>query len=280
MSVDDILSLKGIAKAFVSAREEGRSFADYPGQIPASLDESYAIQEEAIAQKSESVLGWKIGRLSPQNSEIHHTERLCGPIFSSLVRHIGDNEVVEVGVYVGGFAAVEAEFIIEIAQDTDAEKTEYTPSEAAALFKAVYAGVEMAGSPLPTINQLGPTVVASDFGNNNGLILSQALWREGQGDVEEIFSNAGVKNFKAKTYINDELVGEGGLFTMPSGPFAAVAWLCGHLAKRGRPLKAGQYISSGATTGIHDIFAGQSSRVVFEAPNGDEVTIQLTAVAK
>ena len=41
-------------------------------------------------------------------------------------------------------------------------------------------GVEMAGSPLATINELGPTVVAADFGNNNGLILG-TCWPTGAG---------------------------------------------------------------------------------------------------
>lgn len=50
---------------------------------------------------------------------------------------------------------------------------------------------------------------------------------------------------------------------MPNGPLAAVAWLAGHLAKRNMPLKKGQLISSGASTGIHDINIGQSAGVAF-----------------
>jgi len=36
-----------------------------------------------------------------------------------------------------------------------------------------------------------------------------------------------------------------------------------HAARRGRPLRAGQLISTGAATGIHDIAAGQVGRVSF-----------------
>jgi 2-keto-4-pentenoate hydratase len=47
------------------------------------------------------------------------------------------------------------------------------------------------------------------------------------------------------------------------GPAPALAFLLGHCAARGRPLKAGMYITTGAATGIHDIHAGQSARISF-----------------
>jgi len=42
-----------------------------------------------------------------------------------------------------------------------------------------------------------------------------------------------------------------------------VRFLLEHCARRGRPLKAGQLVSTGAATGIHDIAAGQVGRVSF-----------------
>ena len=47
------------------------------------------------------------------------------------------------------------------------------------------------------------------------------------------------------------------------GPLAAAAFALGRCARRGLPLKAGYVISTGATTGIHDIRIGQSARVKF-----------------
>jgi 2-keto-4-pentenoate hydratase len=42
-----------------------------------------------------------------------------------------------------------------------------------------------------------------------------------------------------------------------------VRCLLEHCARRGRPLKAGQLVSTGAATGIHDIEVGQVGRVSF-----------------
>jgi 2-keto-4-pentenoate hydratase len=42
-----------------------------------------------------------------------------------------------------------------------------------------------------------------------------------------------------------------------------LAFALGRCARRGRPLRGGDFISSGAATGIHDILPGQSARISF-----------------
>lgn len=254
-----------IAKAFNVARKSGNFLPDYPTSIPEKMANSYEIQEEAIKLWDSEIIGWKIGRLPPEKQELHATERLTGPIFKEFLQFSKDG-TADCKVFIGGFAAVEAEYVFEIKADTLASKTSYTEDEAFEIISAVYAGIEMAGSPLATINKLGPTVVASDFGNNYGLILGEKLLDFSGLDKDSLSSEA-VKSFKVSTEIEGQTVGTGGLFSMPNGPLAAIAWLAGHLAERGRPLKKGQYISSGASTGIHDIEKGQSSSVYFDGPN-------------
>ena len=50
-----------IARAFVEARNAGTGLPDYPGALPQSLDEAYAIQERAISLFGAPVVGWKVG---------------------------------------------------------------------------------------------------------------------------------------------------------------------------------------------------------------------------
>ncbi len=269
--------IDAIAAAFTSARKHGRALPAYPGEIPARLEQSYAIQDRAIALWERPVIGWKIGRLHPAKQAEHGTERLAGPIFAPTFKPYAGP--VTVPVFTGGFAAVEAEFVFRIDHDADPAKLDYSEEEALRLIDAVFAGIEMAGSPLRTINALGPTVVASDFGNNFGLILGKRLAEfDSDATVATLGADA-VKAFKARSEIDGKIVGEGGLFTMPDGPLKAIAWLAGHLAARGRPLIRGQFISSGASTGIHDILAGQSATVTFTGPYGGEVVLELDTVA-
>ena len=56
-------------------------------------------------------------------------------------------------------------------------RLEWTRAEARELVAAVHVGVETAGSPLATINDLGPCAIVADFGNNAGLIVGPELPR-------------------------------------------------------------------------------------------------------
>ena len=154
----------------------------------------------------------------------------------------------------GGFAAVEAEFVFVLAQDAPAGKLAWNPGEAAALVKALHVGVEFAGSPLPDINRLGPPVVVSDYGNNAGLLLGPEVadWRQRLVD-----------GLACETFIDGASVGTGGTHAIDGGVLAALAFALAKGARRGRPLRAGQLVSTGAATGIHDIVAGQHARVAF-----------------
>ena len=268
MTIDKIA--QKIAHDFVHARRGATALPDYPGVVPASLTESYAIQDRAIALWDKPIIGWKIGRLAPDKHAEHGTERLAGPVFASTFKSY-DGQVLDVPVFDGGFAAVEAEFVFRVDHDTDPDKLDYSEEEALRLVDAVFAGVEMAGSPLPTINALGPTVTASDFGNNFGLILGEKLAGFDSDVTTDVLSPDALKAFTTHTEIDDKAVGDGGLFSIPGGPLKAIAWLAGHLAGRGQPLRKGQYISSGATTGIHQVSHGQSATVIFGGPHGATV---------
>ena len=243
------------ARRFVRARLEGRSLPDFPGPLPATLDVAYAVQDVAMALWPDEVRGWKVGRiLEPWLSRVG-VDRLVGPIFALGIREVrAGQEPLCMPVFPGGFAAVEAEFIVRLAADAPAGKTQWTVHEANEIAGDLHVGVEPAGSPLAAINDLGPIAVVSDFGNNAGLIVGPAIrgWREFSFD-----------QFTTETFIEGHSVGRGTAESVPGGPLAALAFALECCAQRGRPLKAGQFISTGATTGVHQILPGQSARVVF-----------------
>jgi len=269
------MSYKIIADRFVAARRSATALADYPGDLPATMDDAYTIQDTAIDQWPQKLVGWKIARIHP-DFQAKHGERMAGPIFANSFREY-TGETLTYPIFTGGFGAVEAEFILRIDHDADPEKTSYTEEEALRLCDGLYAGVEVAGSPFPKINELGPAVTVSDFGNNFGEILGPRLLEIDSDTTLETVGPEALKNYKSKTEIDGEVVGEGGLFVMPGGPFKALAWLAGHLAQRGRPLTRGLLISTGQTTGVHAIKAGQTSVITFSGVA--DVVIRLKTVA-
>jgi 2-keto-4-pentenoate hydratase len=236
-----------IAQAFVGARRGGRALDGYPGLPPESLEAAYLIQDEAIAAWPDRIAGWKLGRINPPHDAHYAAGRLAGPIFSRNVWTAGSTPT-RFGVIEGGFAAVEAEYVLELGQ-TAPDRDGWTGDTVAPLVSRVFIGVEIAGSPFAGINAHGPAVTASDFGNNAGLILGGVIdgWRERLSDL------------KCTMTINDVVIGRGGAASIPGGPLDSLAFLLNLLHRRGRRLEAGQLVSTGAATGVHDILVGQSA---------------------
>lgn len=249
-----LATASAIAGKFVAARLASAPLAAYPGPIPADLDEAYACQDAAIALWPDTVAGWKVGWIPADWQRRVGEERLVGPIFSASVVTLAADEIVDLPVIDGGFSAVEAEFVVRIGRDAPPAKTQWSAEEAAAYVGALHIGVELAGSPLATINELGPCVVVSDFGNNAGLIVGPGI----SGPLERE-----IRTLTCETLIEGRLVGSGGAASLHGGPLAALAFALGRCARRGLPLHAGDLVTTGAASGIHDIRAGQSAVVRF-----------------
>lgn len=245
---------RGIVDAFIAARRNGTHLPGFPGTIPEDLVTAYAVQDMAIARWPDQPIGWKVGYIAPEKRDISGDERLLGPIFSHQLQT--DVTKAQYPVFVGGFGAIEAEYVLRLDADAPLDRLEWTPVDTAQVPTTLFIGVEIASSPLATINVLGPRVVVSDFGNNNGLVLGAEIpdWRS----IPE-------EDLCAETFIDGILVGTGGACKLPGGLRAAFAFALSRSAKRGRPLKAGDLIATGNATGIHDILPGQTGRVSFGA---------------
>jgi 2-keto-4-pentenoate hydratase len=251
---DAQLQAAAIADRFVEARLNATPVREFPGSLPPNLDGAYAIQAQAIDRWPDAVAGWKVAMLGPGWKERLGEERLVGPVFRAGVRAASAKVVVEFPVFEDGFAAVEAEFIFRLGQDALATKSRWSPEEAAALVSSLHVGVETAGSPLSSINELGPLAIVSDFGNNSGVIV---------GPLVSSWRGRPLQSIPSETFIEGVSVGRGSAASVPGDPLAALAFALGRCARLGRPLRSGDLISTGATTGVHQIREGQSARLSF-----------------
>ncbi len=244
--------MRALASQFVEARLHAAALARYPGEAPADLKAAYAIQDAAIALWPDDVAGWKVGLIHQDYRAQYGADRLAGPIFRSQV-FSADGEV-ELAMIGGGFGAVEAELVLVVERAPPAGKTDWTLAEADAYARAMHVGVEFAGSPFRGINDFGPAVTASDFGNNSGLVLGGEVvnWRA-----------LSLETIAAETHIDGVKVGRGSGAAVPGGPLASFAFILSHCARRGIALKPGDLVSTGAITGVHAVVAGQRARVDF-----------------
>lgn len=249
-----------IAGAFVGARRSAQGLPDYPGPVPLGMAAGYSVQDVAIALDGRAIGGWKVGKISPPFDGV---DRLVGPIFTDTI--VAAARGLEMPVYVAGFAAAEAEYLIQVGTSPEPGKTSYTRAEAAALISAVHVGIEVASSPFPGINALGPAVTVSDFGNNNGLVVGAQLsnWRD-----------EGFNDWPVSLSINGEQVGAARAADMLDGPMGAARFLFELMAKRGIVLPPGAWISSGAVTGVHPVKPGDQVIARFGADHEVECTIR------
>lgn len=127
-------------------------------------------------------------------------------------------------VFAQGYAAIESEFVIIVKADAPIDKLNYTLDEAQDYAGAVHIGVEIASSPFVEINAMGPLVTISDFANNNGLIIGQALAN---------WESSHIEDWDVETIINGKNIG----VATSAGPMPSFRFLIENVARRGMPLK-------------------------------------------
>lgn len=245
-----------ISKQFVSARRESRGLDEFPGALPLSLADAYRCQDAAIKLWRDQVAGWKVGMIHGDNFVKFGSDRLVGPIFQSQIVFKNGNPSIEAPIFVGGFAAVEAEFVFKLGADAPENKVEWSDEEALSMIASLHAGIEIASSPLSSINDIGPMAVISDFGNNNGLIVGAELgnWRM------QLDSAA---SLECETEIDSAIVGHGSAQSIRGGLLASLKFALAMGASRAMPLQAGFHVCAGAVTGVHQINLNQEARIIF-----------------
>jgi 2-keto-4-pentenoate hydratase len=157
-------------------------------------------------------------------------------------------------IFVGGFAAVEAEFVAVIGNDAPPQQLHWSLDEAAEMIVDLRIGLEIASSPLATINEIGPLAVVSDFGNNAGLIVGPSIRNWHTRPLETL---------RCEAFVDEHSVGRGGAFQLTGGFLRSVQFMLELAARRGHPLESGAFIATGQTTGVHDVLTGQQARLDF-----------------
>lgn len=253
------MTAEQIAQAFRQARQSATALAAYPAPaVPPSLEAAYAIQDVAIAAWPDRVAGWKVAAIQPVWREAYPAERLGGPVFAQRLVHAGNSAIegpVDCAIIDGAYAAVEAEFALLLGTDFPLHTVFENEQQLLPHVAAVHAAIELAGSPLPTLGALGPGAVISDFGNNTGLIVGPAL--------DDFFARP-LEQWRSETQLNGTLAGQGGADRVPGGPLAALLFLANHMVSRGASLHPGDWISTGASTGIHLVAVGDRVDVRFD----------------
>ena len=249
-SLSQLSRLRELSSELVSARRRAHALAGFPGTLPDSFADAYAVQNLSREAWHDKAVGWKVGGVPPDFIEHFGETHLTGPIFAQSVKHVENDGHVDMPVFTGGFAAIEPEFIVELGTSPEHDR--------------LFIGAEIASSPLPAINTIGPIAVICDFGNNNGMIIGPEIpnWQaEYDGPLT------------AECLIDGEQVGSREVADITATPKRSIAFLRDHAARYAIDLPTGTFISSGAITGIHEAVAGARSRISFGPFGAFELTL-------
>ena len=238
-----------VVAALIEARRSGRALPAFPAPVPATLDDAYAMQQRLTAALGAPVLGWKVGRIPPALIEILGAERLAGPVLR--VAELDGVRPGEARVFADGAGAIEAEVMLRLRAVPDRQVA--GNDDGAAWIDEIRAGFEVASSPAPDVHAHAPYGIIADIGINNGLLLGPRL------DIADFAA------LTVETQIDGVTVGTGRAIDILDGPWGSLNFLV-DLHRRGViELKAGQWISAGAITGVHPIGIGQTATALFGA---------------
>ncbi|MBT0670046.1 2-keto-4-pentenoate hydratase [Novosphingobium profundi] len=244
------------ARVFAEHRRTATGFDAFPGAMPTTLEAAYAIQREAIDLWGEAIAGWKVGRITGAHEEAHGENRFLGPIFAPDVWPAKPGKTAAFPATRGGFAALEAELVARLAPAPAREG--WSAADCAGLVAAWHIGIEVAGSALAPINDLGPLASIAGYGNNLGLIL---------GPEVALATPEAIDSVTCQTVIGEGRFGPRAAGQLPGGPLEAIAFALNKLAALGHDVAQGCLISTGAVTGVHVVAEGQDCTVEF-TPGG------------
>jgi len=247
-----------ISDCLVHARIRGERLAQFPGALPDSLEQAYAIQSKSIARWPEDVAGWKVARLPVGDRERFGSERLAGPVFGSTVSTVARCAETVAQIFGDGFAAIEAEFVFELGVTVSPGTDVRTDDDLAALVSRAYCGAEIASSPVPKILDLGAVAIIADFGLNAGVVVGPEI---------ADFRTLPAGSLVTRVSVDGHEVGSANPGPITGDPVQALRFLLDHCARRGIELPKGTLVSTGLLTGVHAVDVGSVARVDF-GPQG------------
>jgi 2-keto-4-pentenoate hydratase len=208
--------------------------------LPADLDAAYAVQEATVARLG-PVRGWKVGAKGPQSAPI------CAPLPAS--------GLLASGALLGGppwrLRGVEVELVLRVGRDLDADDADLPPDELAAAFDAVLPALEVVETRLTDWRGGAPLALLADLQSHGALVLGEPM------AMPPVRPD--LRTLEATLAFDGRTVAETHGGNPAQDVWRLLGWLVGQCSRRGRPLRSGQFVTTGSCTGM--LFAPEGTHV-------------------
>lgn len=236
-------------KLIATRRSLDRLAALAPDEIPGSAAVGYAVQDAILKRLALPIAGWKVGASSPT------AEPQAGPILADRLKP----SPARFALLPNAFRTVEAELAFRIGRDLPTRSLAYGEDEVWGAIVSLHVGIEILESSFVDRRKIAEHAVLGDLLNNGGYSFGAAVdpWR-----ALDVATPSAILLFDGKEIRRAQAGTPGG------HPKRLLAWLADHAAARGRPLKAGDIVTTGSHTGMID------------APPGTQVTARFEGIGE
>ena len=240
------------AKLLIEARVS-EPLSDLPDDCrPSNMSEVYAIHD-AVAAKLGPVLGWKVGAKNVT------AEPICAPLLDGTIY----KSPAQLDPQKFSMRGMESEIAFQFASDLPARHEPYSKDEVLGAIDKAFPAIEINETRFVNADGLDAMTKLADNILNGALILGQP-WSEWPSLV--------VADQQVEMYFDDKL-----LYSHKGGNnavdiFRLIVWIANHMRKKGSGITAGQIVTTGSWTGLHQ--AGKARKVVTNFPNIGDVTVK------
>lgn len=206
-----------------------------PDCRPASREEGYAVQARWPGKLDASVAGWKIAATSVAGQQhIGVSGPLAGPVFAHRVQPDG----ARVSLAANRMRVAECEVVFGLGSDLPSRAQPYTRTEVLAAVRSLHPGIEVPDSRFLAFERAGEAQLIADCACCNDMVLGAPVPPDAR--VDEL------PQLKVQARVSDgrELQGQGS--NVLGDPVEALVWLVNELRAAGQPLRAGQFVTTGA----------------------------------
>lgn len=222
---------------------------------PATMDDGYDVQDvvhrELETTGFGTIVGHKIGCTTPVMQEYMQIDTPCsGGIFAPTVGVTGHS--IDAAKYQK--IGVECEIAVRLGADLPADaQGNVTHEMAADAIATCFAAIEIVEDRYEDYRQLAtPVLIADDF-FNAGCVL---------GEEHADFDPHALDRVTAMMEVNGRSVGEGRGGDVLGHPLTSLCWLATQRARRGQPLRAGEFVLLGSVVQTYWLEPGDVVRIV------------------
>jgi 2-keto-4-pentenoate hydratase len=238
------------------ARIRHRRLAELPAEVrPAAPEAAYRCQqgvvERLVAHFGGGLIGYKIACTNEiAQRQLHVDSPFFGRLLSATTHENG------AGLDAAGFfmRVIEAEFAFRMASDLPPVGRSRGRDQVAAAVEGVLPGVEIVDSRFDEWTTVGtPSLIADNA--------CHAAWV--RGELVRDWRDLDLAAQEVRLEVNGRLLDTGSGAAVLGHPLNALTWLANALNVRGAGLRAGDYVTTGVTTGIYLAGAGDRVRASF-----------------